>query len=261
MVRNVVLLDKIYNIKDEKQLERISSVYLSYLNRIIGGFPSTSISLKKLRNFDQRFEIVIKGPEEVFVHNILKKEVGLIQDYEDLKIGEKLQGNLKNPGKVGFGIFVDCGIMNPLTDVLISLHSLRKQLCGGNKLPARKIIKVYDFIDNFPVFLKIIEIDKSKKEIYGEFDQRTLDLFKRIVDEKIDAIFISGATKNQIKKAIERKGHFKDVISVKRFGFLEHIALLKEGTQAPGIISRIGPSLRNVKISAMRSDNITELYK
>ena len=40
-------------------------------------------------------------------------------------------------------------------------------------------------------------------------------------------------------------GHFRDIITFKRFGFLENLVLLKEGTDAPGIIAHIGRKLEN----------------
>ena len=70
MVKTLVLYDRIYNISREKQKEEISYRYLNYLKEKIRGFPNTKIQIKKLRAFDDRFEILIKGPEEVFVLNL-----------------------------------------------------------------------------------------------------------------------------------------------------------------------------------------------
>ena len=86
-----------------------------------------------------------------------------------------------------------------------------------------------------------------------------MSLYKKLADENLDALFVSGATKNQFKKALIRKGHLRDIVSIKRYGYLEHIVILKEGTEAPGIIARIGNYLRNCKLSAIRHDRIKSL--
>ncbi|TFG19562.1 MAG: DUF2110 family protein [Promethearchaeota archaeon] len=259
MAKQLVLTDRIYNILKENNRTQVILKYEKYLKKVLEGFPKTRVEIKKLRKFDSRFEVIITGPEEVFASNILKKKVGIINDFNAIEVGKIYNGNMVNVGKVGFGIFVDCGIFNPPADVLLSLNTLRTQLCKDAKISLKKIIDAYEFVDHFPVSIKIIEKDEEKQQFSGELADQTLSLFERIKNESIEGIFISGTTKNQFKKSIEKKGHFRDVISVKRFGYLEHIALLKEGTEAPGIIANIGKDLTGCKMSAIRPKRIKEL--
>jgi hypothetical protein len=261
MVKNLVLFDKIYYVSKKKKKEDIFLRYLKYLGERVKGFPDTSLKIKKLREFDKRFEITISGSEEVFVANILKNEIGTIKEFKEIKEGEIYQGTLVKVGSVGFGIFVDCAIMNPQVDVLINLHTLRDQLCKGREKSLPQIIEAYDFIDHFPIKVKILKIDKEKHEIQGEIAQNTIDIFKKIMNENLEAIFLSGETKGQFKKVIVRKGHFRDIITVKRFGFLENLILLKQDSNAPGIIARIGRDLENCKFSVLLPKRMRRLSK
>jgi hypothetical protein len=260
MVQNLVLYDKIYNISDRGKKEDIYLRYFKYLKERVKGFTDTSIQIKKLRKFDKRFEITVSGSEEQFILNIFKKEIGTIQSFKDIGVGEIYRGNLVDVGKVGFGLFVDCAISNPHVDVLINLHSLRKQLCNGNERSLNEIINAYDFIDHFPVNVKINEIDTVNNKLLGELAPNTLDFFNKILKENLEAVFLSGETKGQFKKILTKKGHFRDIITVKRFGFLENLVLLKEGSNAPGIIAHIGKELRNCKLSAIRPEKIRKLF-
>ena len=261
MVKRIVLLDKLYNITSRKQKEQLLDRYKKYLFEKIKGFANTKVNIKKLRDFDKRVELIINGPEETFIYNLLNKEIGSVQDFKNIKIGDILKGTMTDVGKVGFGIFVDCGIINPPTDVLLSLHTLRKQLCRDNQISIHKIIQSFEFIDHFPVFIKITEINPDKYEIQGELDQKILDIFEKIVNENLEAIFIGGATKAQLKKALINKGHLRDIITIKRFGFFENIVLFKEGTDAPGIIAHVGKTLRGSKISAIRAKRVVPLFR
>jgi len=200
-----VLYDKIYIVSKKKKKEDIFLRYLKYLKEKVKGFPDTTLNIKKLREFDNRFEIIINGSEEVFVFNLLKKEIGSIKEFKEIKVGESYHGTLVDVGGVGFGLFVDCAIMNPHVDVLINLHTLRDQLCKGREKSLPEIIVAYDFIDHFPVDVKIIKVDKDKQKIQGEIAPSTLNLFKKIIDENLEAIFLSGETKGQFKKVIVRK--------------------------------------------------------
>ncbi|MFX1256467.1 MAG: DUF2110 family protein [Promethearchaeota archaeon] len=262
MVKKLVLFDKIYNISSQKNKEDVFVRYLKYLKEHIKNFSNTNVKIKKLRDFDKRFEIFIDGPEEIFVFNLLKKEIGYINEFKDIEVGKVYKGTMIDVGKVGFGIFVDCAILNPKTDVLLTLRSLKYQLANAKdfkNVSLKDIIKTYDFIDHFPVYVKIVEFFKDKNKIQGELDEKSIKVFKKIINENIEGIFASGATKNQFKKALIRNGHFRDIITIKRFGFLENIVLLKEGTNAPGIIAHIGKNLRNCKLSAIRSKRIKKL--
>ncbi len=259
MVQNLVLFDKIYNVSNQGKREDIYLRYLKYLKENVKGFSETSIQVKKLRKFDKRFEITITGPEEGFVYNLLKKEIGTVNEFRDIKVGKEYRGSLVDVGKVGFGLFVDCAIVNPHSDVLINLYTLREQLCQGKERSLKQIINAYDFIDHFPVYIKITEKDTINNKLLGEIAPKTLQFYKKILEENIEGVFLSGETKGQFKKIITRKGHFRDIITVKRFGFLENIVLLKEGSDAPGIISHIGNRLTNCKLSAIRPKKIKQI--
>ncbi|MFW9898358.1 MAG: DUF2110 family protein [Candidatus Thorarchaeota archaeon] len=259
MGKKLVLYDKIYNITSERKKKDFFIRYLKYLKEKIKGFPTIKIYIKKLRDYDNRFEIFISGPEEIFVFNLFRKEIGSINEFKEIKVGKIFKGTMVDVGNVGFGIFVDCAVMNPKVDVLINLHSLRKQLCNDKEKSLRDIINAYEFIDHFPVHVRIIEVDLINNKIQGELSENSLKLFQKILDKNIEGLFMSGETKGQFKKALLRNGHLRDVISLKRYGFLEHIALLKENSNAPGIISKIGKDLKNCKLSAIRPERIKNL--
>jgi len=261
MAQKLVFYDKIYNLNAKKNVNDVLSRFYKYLNEIVHGFPKTKISINKLRDYDKRVEITINGPEEVFVTNILKKEIGLIHQFDQIQERNVYRGTIVDIGKVGFGIFVDCAIFNPETDVLITLHTLREQLCNRKERSLREIIKTYDLIENFPLFVKITSIDHKKKQIEGKIADKTIEFFKHILNEKLDAVLLTGETKAQFKKALVKTGHYRDIVTVESFGFLENIVVLKQSTNAPGIIADIGKYLKGCKLSALRSERIRRLFE
>ncbi|TFG17169.1 MAG: DUF2110 family protein [Promethearchaeota archaeon] len=260
MGKKLVLNDQIYNFSSDSERKMLTDRYQKYLGEKIKGFPSTKIIIKKLRKYDNRFEIEITGPEEVFVFNLIKREIGTVINFDEVQEGSISKGTMIDCGQVGFGIFVDCAIMNPKTDVLLPLHSLREQLCNGKHKSLSEIIKAYDFIDKFPIYVKIKVIDREEMKISGIIAQETLNLYKKCLRENIEGVFISGQSKGQVKKALIKTGHLRDIVSIERFGFLEHIVLLRRGTQSPGIISDIGNLLRRSKLSTIRPDRIDGLF-
>jgi hypothetical protein len=259
MPTQLVLLDKLYNIWDRKRRKSILNRYSNYLNEKIGSFPNTEIFIKRVRESDDRVEIIVDGEDEVFVSNIIKNEIGAVRDFGKLQTGETYLGKMVEVGKVGFGIFVDCGIVNPKSEVLINLHTLREQLVGTKEVSVRKIINAYDFIDHFPLYVKINKIDPKNNDLLGLIDESSVNLFGKLLRENLEAIFLSGETKGQLKKALVRQGHLRDIASIERYGFLENIVVLREGTQAPGIIAKIGKYLKGCNLAAIRPKRIKQL--
>ncbi|MBY9005521.1 MAG: DUF2110 family protein [Candidatus Lokiarchaeota archaeon] len=257
MVKKMVLYDKLYNLESYKDKNDLVLRYEKYLHELTKGFTNTQVKIKKKREFDNRIEIYIEGPEEIFVRNLLKKEIGSIIEFDDVKVGDILKGTMTEVGHVGFGIFLDCALTMPDKDVLLPLYTLRKQLENNKKVSVYKIIKKYDFINYFPLFVKITDINSENKSIKAEIAPKSLGLFDRIINDKIEALFISGATKQQFKKALIKKGHLRDIVSIERFGFLENIVLLKQDSNAIGIISEIGNFLSKCKFSVLIPERIS----
>ena len=253
MVIKLVLIDKL------PQKKPLISRYKKYILERVIGFQNTEIKFDKLRNYDNRMEISIKGPEEVFIKNLLQKEIGSIYDFNVLEKDMSLKGNLVDVGNVGFGLFVDCAILNPKVDVLVSLNTLREQLCKGRERSLPEIVKAYDFINGFPVSIKIASIDSVKENIKGILAKDTLNLYQKLLKENLEAVFLSGETKSQLKKALEKTHHIRDIISINKYGFLQNLIVLKEDTEAPGIISDIGKFLKKCKLSAIRPERINKL--
>ncbi|TXT66835.1 MAG: hypothetical protein BAJALOKI3v1_10106 [Promethearchaeota archaeon] len=259
MVKRLILLDKIYNADSRKERLDLQNRYKKYLNEIVKGFSNTTIEIRQIRQIDERIEIFIQGPEEKFVKNMISAEIGTAIPFDQVKEGDILKGTIKDVGEVGFGIFIDCGIIRQSTDVLLPLHILREQLANDNHVSVREIIHAYDFIENFPIYINVVEIDSEQRNIQGEIALETLKIFEKVLKENIEGLYMCGETKGQFKKALVRTGHLQDIVSIERYGFLENLVLLKRGTHARGIISEIGKYLENCKFSVLLPKRIRKI--
>lgn len=258
MVKKLILAEKIYSYDPNFNFNPLFHKYLQMLFTEVGELD-VNIEIETFRKQDNRLEIKIEGPDEEFVKNLLNQNIGSIIRFNNIHKGDILRGYLVDVKKVGFGVFIDCGIRYPTTDVLINLYSLRSQLCQGKKLSLRKIIDKFGFIENFPMFIKIEEILRNEKQIRGIIANDSLKMINKWFLDKLERVFVSGSTRAHVKKAIAKTGHSQDVVTIKKLGFLENIILLKKGTNAPGIISHIGKKLEYSKLSAIRPEQINDI--
>ena len=74
-----------------------------------------------------------------------------------------------------------------------------------------------------------------------------------------ERVMVTGATRQEIRKAIIKSGHLRDIIAIERIGFLEHVIICKRDTDAPGIIAEIGPKLPFAKLGAFRPTLIKDI--
>ncbi len=256
----LTLLDNFYNHTTRKSVDQ------DFLSRAL-----LQLIKEKTKEFEVEFEfgglhqpgnrpiIAMGGKDEVFVKNYLIKEFGTICEIDDLKSEQILRGRIRDPETVNFGIFVDCGIENPEKDVLYPLFEMRKQLCGGKKLSKRQLIKAFGFFEHMPIFVEITKIDKDNKKIECKLAQKTLDMIQEWISDGFEILFSSGQTRKRVKKAIKYTKHYPDYIVIERLGFLETAIFLKKGTSAPGILSDIGPHLKNTQFSMLRPSNVKAL--
>ena len=87
------------------------------------------------------------------------------------------------------------------------------------------------------------------------FTKEQIDLWWSWKKASTDRIFVNGATRSQIKAALQKKGHGRDVYGVEKIGLTECVIICKEKTDGPGIVSSIGkilPSQMGVMIGTKK---------
>jgi hypothetical protein len=70
---------------------------------------------------------------------------------------------------------------------------------------------------------------------------------------------VFGASRNEIANAVERAHHFRDVSQIETLGPLEHVLLCKLGTDAVGLVPKLGPYLRAANFAPFSPRKIRQL--
>lgn len=58
-----------------------------------------------------------------------------------------------------------------------------------------------------------------------------------------DRVNANSTTRAQLRATVNRSGHAEDIVTVERIGLLESSIVCRDGTDAPGLLSDIGPHL------------------
>ncbi|MGQ4833299.1 MAG: DUF2110 family protein [Candidatus Asgardarchaeia archaeon] len=256
---DVQLFLKVYRKEDKK-------IYLAIKRLILNHIGELDVHVDKIEiSSDKRFiNLTIHGSDCEVAKNYLEQIFGKPLSKNDLKKSMTLKSYLQNPEKVGYGIYVDIGLLSPKKDALLPLYELREKLVSGSKLSLRKITFIYGLVENFPFYVTLSSVSTDLNgvlKIYATIAEKQLLQIKTWISDGYERVIVTGALRQEIRKAILKTGHLRDIISIDRLGLLEHVVVCKKGTNAAGLISEIGPILKFAKLGAFVPKNIRKYIK
>ena len=196
----------------------------------------------------------VEGEDETVEINNIQRTFGIAPfSLEALRLPCIFPGYVVDTGRVGYGIYVDVGFQEPVTvDVLVPLHKLRAQLADGEKISLRKIVETYCLVDDLPISIRVLKVDSEARRVEGEFSDKQMKVFEKWVEDGLDRILALGIPKRDAEEAIDRAGLKRDVAGIESLGLFEQCFVCKLGTQAPGIIGRLGKRLARIPLYVVR---------
>jgi len=243
----VVLSSKIYN---DKQLVYVEE----YLKRL---FKGLMVRIENIEiTVDSRIRVIFHGEDKKVALNYLEREVGLSPTrLEALKKFSTVKGYVT---KLGLDeIFVDIGVVFPKTlDVSVPLQRLQAQLADGRKIAMQKMTELYGLTENMPLTVKITSL--SENHVEAELAETQLAIYRRWVKTLFDRLIVLGASQPETWKAIKNARCQSDIITIEPLGLFEHAIVCKLGTDAVGLIPKIGKHLPNTKLEIFKPKTILE---
>jgi hypothetical protein len=240
-VTTLTLFAKVHKERHLKQIETI-------LDELFEGLDA---KYEIINTSEMRWvQIEVTGKDEVVASNYIAKNIGLVP----VNIGKARKfadhmGLIESHQSNENEILVDIGVFQPkIFYGKISLGSLQKQLVGGVEVGMPKIVELFALGKNMPVGFKVNIINDQDDEIDGELSAAQVRKFRVWRDSLLDRLIIVGASLTEVRRALEQAIAYKDVIDIETLGILEHALICKLGTDAVGLIPRIGKILRSANL-------------
>jgi len=203
-------------------------------------------------------QIAVSGEDEKVALNYLSEEIGLCPTFlHHVEKFSTAKGYVASLNKKE--LYVDIGIVSPFTiDAAISLKRLQAQLVDGRKIAFEKIADLFGFVENLPLTVKICSVNKEKSRVEAVLSEKQLGLYRSWTKSLLDRLIVLGASFNEIVLASKKTGCNRDVVSIERLGLFENAVVCKLGTDALGLIPKIGGKLRNANFSILNPREIIE---
>lgn len=230
----ITVLDKIYGPNSVASFEK-------YYSDLIEGLE---VQLQfKGKNNRGWVQLDVSGNDTQVALNLLEQKIGLApHSPAELKKFSILKGKIISLDKKNNKLHVDLGIIFPEScDATISEENLQAQLADGKQIPIEEIVELFCLFDNVPVEVRLSENVKEKcSTVDAVLSESQISLFQGWVGARFDRLIILGSPLSKVEQAIKWSRVFRDVIKTETLGTLEHVVLCKLGTDAVGLIPKIG---------------------
>ena len=144
---------------------------------------------------------------------------------------------------------VDVGIFEPkIIQATIPVAYLQAQLADGRKVDLKKISEAYGFQVNLPLSVKAICLNgEEDKLLEAELSTAQIEKIRLWQQSLLDRLIVLGASLSEIETVLERTRLNRDIIGTEALGLFEHALTCKLGTDAAGLIPKIGRYMRNAR--------------
>ena len=194
---------------------------------------------------DKWVQVSLSGEDETVATNLLARDFGFCPiTLEKAKAAGALKGYVVNLAESTKELRVDVGIFQPATVYAsVPLKHLQAELAGEKDTSLKKLAEMWGFSDNLPLTIKITGATAKGNRLDATLDASQIEKFKLWRDSLLDRLIILGASDYQVKLALEQAGLNRDVIDVDALGMFEHALVCKLGTDAAGLVPRLGRNL------------------
>lgn len=247
----VTLLEKIYS---NSQLKLVNKILKSELE---GLQVKTKITGTTSRGWIQ---IEISGEDEKVALHYFANEIGLCPtNIDDVKRFSTIRGRAVALDKGRDELYIDIGVSVPeIIYATIPIQHLQAQLVDGRKLVFGKIVELFGFCENMPLTIKILNIDKKKKRLTAMLSQKQISQYVSWIKSLMDRLVILGSPDYELRLALKRAGLNRDFLNMEPLGLFEFAVVCKLGTDAAGLIPKLGRNLQSATFAVFSPKKILQ---
>jgi len=226
-------------------------------------FNGLEVEIKVLGTIADRWaQISISGEDEEIATNYLIKEVGIRPiNFGNVKKFSTLKGYIKNLGKNDEELSVDVGVFQPkIVHATIALRRLQAQLVDGRENALSNISELFGLCEGLPISVKVTGLNEEENRIDAELSSGQVRKYVVWRESLLDRLLVLGSSLHEINVTLKHAKLERDVIDVESLGVLEHALTCKLGTDAAGLIPKIGRMLKNANFSVFDAKTVVNFF-
>ncbi len=206
-------------------------------------------------------QIEVSGEDETAALNLLDREIGLAPvSLDNVKKFSVIRGKVVFSSKSERELYVDLGVSSPkVTDAALQGQRLRAQLADGKEITLHGLVELFCLYDNLPLEVKVVQgVEEHEKTVEASISEAQASLFNRWVRVRFDRLIVLGSLFSDVERAVKFSRLSRDIIKTDSLGTLEQVILCKLGTDAVGLIPKLGRSLPDAVLVPFSPKKILE---
>jgi hypothetical protein len=206
-------------------------------------------------------EASVSGQDEKVALRFLRDNVGLCPS----SVGEIHKFSVVGgfvAGRTGSRneLRLDVGFVFPsVIDAVIPLRRLQAQLVDGRKMALSTLVDLFGLCPGLPVQVRMLRVDPVAKYLEAELSEKQQSQFTGWVRSMLDRLLVFGCSSDEVRDAVITSELDRDIVDVEPLGMFESAVVCKLGTDAVGLVPKIGRVLRNSALSVFSPRKIVEL--
>ena len=206
-------------------------------------------------------QIELSGEDETIATNYINKNFGACPvTVENAKALESLKGYISQIDNNKQELRVDIGVFEPkMAQAVLSVTSLQAALVNGKKLPLKQIADLFGLVEGVPVSVKVNWEHSSEEELSSELSEAQIEKLISWQLSLLDRLIVLGTSKETVTEVLERTHLERDVIDVEALSAFDFALTCKLGTDAAGVVPRMGRYMRGSVFVVFNADKSMEL--
>jgi hypothetical protein len=207
-------------------------------------------------------QILVTGQDEQVALKYLGDKIGFCPvELEKVTVFSTFKGFLKDSGQYKNELVVDIGVFNPkYVEAVVPLNRLQAQIGDGRKMALSKLAELFGLRENVPLNIRVTQVDLQKQYVEAELSDEQQQRFLDWTRSMLDRLLIIGASFSEVRSTIRQSDIIRDVVRIEPLGMFEHAIVCKLGTDAAGLIPKIGKSLQKAVFTVYNPRNIVRLF-
>lgn len=207
-------------------------------------------------------QVSISGEDENAAIHYLDDIIGLCPvSLPDVFRYVTMKGRITGLRKNREELRVDMGVLSPdMCDAVIQLSSLQAQLVDGRRVSLDKIVELFGLCENLPLTVKIDNFHKEKSQVEAVIAYEQRSRWNKWAESMLDRLVVLGSSLDRIEVAVAKAELKRDVVSIEPLGGFEYAIICKLGTDAVGLIPKIGRNLREASFAVFSPKRILAFF-
>ncbi|MFH0848397.1 MAG: DUF2110 family protein [archaeon] len=202
--------------------------------------------------------IRISGPDTEIYTEILKRDIGFaVTKIESLEPHSITKAFVEKIQQERNTIQLDIGF-DPDEAINVEYHAsdLRSQLFDGQKIPFKAMVSRYCLNGGFPLEVRISDNSLDQGALSVVLSDSQVSSLTEWRDERFERLILQGAFFHEVEKATKDLKLARDLADMAELSLMTSLLTCKLGTQARGLVPKLGPLLRSATFCVFQSSSL-----